>query len=165
MHSGNVVRHILILLNRMCIPGLIHLNGQRDPDYAALADLAAYLNRPLHLVYQFFDNRHTKPNTVIVGSRVLMLLRERLENMLLKVLPNADSRIFYDKMAVGNPVLEGGFLCPDKYSAMGTVILERVVNHIHQDLFQVQRISDHPAVLYAGCFQLQTNPTFLRHRG
>ena len=93
-----------------------------------------------------------------------MLLGEGLENVLLKILSDPNSGVLNYKTAVRRPIPEGGLLRPDKYGAMGPVIFDGVVNHVHQDLLQVQRISDGFAMPQAGILQLQPDFPFLRQR-
>ena len=107
---------------------------QRNLYHTSPAHLAVYLNRPFHLVYQFFYDRHPKADAVIVGPGSLMFLGERLKNMLLEILPDTNPGIFNHKLVVCSPILERSFLYPDIYRAMGPVILKPVVNDIHQDL-------------------------------
>ena len=76
-----------------------------------------------------------------------MLLRKRLKNMLFKVLSYADSGIFNRKPAAYDPVLAGSLRSSDKYRAMRTIIFKRIVDNVHQNLLEMQRISNHFVML------------------
>ena len=82
--------------------------------------------------------------------------------MRFKILSDSDPGVLDYKTAGRRPFLKAGLLRPDKYRAMGPVISDGIVNHIHQDLLQVQRISDGSAMTQAGILQLQPDVPFLR---
>ena len=103
-------------------------------DHASPAGLAVHRNGPFHLVHQLLHDGHAQARAVIVRPRALVLLGKGLENVILEVLPNADSRIFNDEAAACRPLPEGSLLRPHKYGAVGPVIFEGVVNDAHQDL-------------------------------
>ena len=94
-----------------------------------------------------------------------MLLGEGLEDVLFEVFPDADARILHDELVGRGPILEGGLLDLDKDGAVGPVVLEGVVDDVHEDLLQVQRVSDDPAVLQLHLLQHQMDAVFLRRGG
>ena len=79
--------------------------------------------------------------------------------MLLEFFSNADSGILDRKVIACGPVLERGFFHPDKHGPVRPVVSKRVVDDIHHDLLQVQRVSNHPVVQQAGFLQLQVDST------
>ncbi len=156
-HAGDIVRYTLFFGHWWLMPHFINSNGQVDLDYTALADLTGYRNSSFQLIYQLLYDGHTKPNTVILGAGSLMFLGKRFKNVFLEVLPNADTGIFDHKAVVGDPVLTGGLISPHKNRPLRTVIFKRIVDDIHQDLSQVERIADHPLVLQAGLLKRQAD--------
>ncbi len=110
---------------------------------------------PLHLVYQLLHNGHTETHAIIMGSRAFMLLRKGLENMLFERLANADSGIFDHKLIACGVTPTGHLLCPHKNGTLRTVIFYGVINDIHQNLLQIQRIPNHSAMLYIHFLQSQ----------
>ena len=110
---------------------------------------------PLHLVYQLLHNGHTETHAIIMGSGTFMLLRKGLENMLFELLPNTDSGIFDHKLIFRGVTPAGHLLCLHKDGALWVVIFYGVINDIHQNLLQIQRISNHSAMLYIDFFQCQ----------
>ena len=90
-----------------------------------------------------------------------MLLGKGFKNVLLKIFSDPNSGVFDYKTVIHRPVPKSGLLHPDKYGAMGPVISDGIVNHIHQDLLQVQRISDGFAMPQAGILQFQPYFPFL----
>ena len=134
-HSRDIVRHVPKLVCGLYVFRFIDPQGKRDLDYASLARAAVYLNRSLHLIDQLLYDGHTQPNTVIVRSRILMLLCERLKNVLFEILTNTDPRVLDHEPAACRSGLEAGLLRPDKSSAIGPVISNRIVDHIRENLF------------------------------
>ena len=81
--------------------------------------------------------------------------------MLYKFRTHTDSGIFNHKPIDGSPVLTGKFLYLNKYGTMGAVILERIVDDVHQNLLHVQRIADQSAMLKISFLKRQLNLTLL----
>ena len=131
MHSGDTALDIPLFVYRMGTPGPVNANGQSNPDRAPFAHPAVHLNGSLHLVYQFFHDKHAEANAVIMGSCILMFLSKRFENMLFEIFPNADSRVFDYKPVAGDSVFTGGLLYLNKYATMDSVIFDGIVHDIH----------------------------------
>ena len=77
--------------------------------------------------------------------------------MVLELLIDADSCIFNRKTIICYPVLAGYFTYINKYGTMLPVILDGIINNIHQNLFQMQRIANQPAVLQIDLLHYQLN--------
>ena len=143
----------------------VNLKRQGNPYHAPFADLAVHLNGPLHLIHHFLHNGHTKPDALVISPCILVFLGKRLKNMLFELFSNANSGILDYKPIICNSTPAGTFLCMNSHRTMRTIIFEGIVDDIHQDLFQVQRISDQSAMLQTMLLKHQLNPVLRSLRG
>ena len=94
-----------------------------------------------------------------------MLLGKGLKYMLLEVLTDTDSGIFNHKPEVYGFTLEIRLFYPYGHRAMGTVIFERIVDDIHQNLFQLQWISNQSVMVKLCLIKSQPDSGFFRLNG
>ena len=134
-------------------------------DHAPPAQPAVHRDRSPHLIDQLLHDGHAESGAGIIGSRTLVLLGEGLEDVRFEVFPDADPGILDHKTAARGPLAKGGLLHPDRYGAIGPVIFEGVVDDAHEDLLEVERVSDRPCVPQAVCLQLQPDGPLLRQGG
>ena len=91
-----------------------------------------------------------------------MFLGKRLKYVFFEILSDSDSGIFDYKSVICCPIPADSLFYLDKYGTSGPVIFERIVNNIRQDLLQIERTSDQPAMPDINFFQHQTNPRLFR---
>ena len=161
-HSGNITSQITLHIHRLRTPRPVNPNRQRNAHHAALAGLALYLNSSLHLICQLFHDGHAKTNAVIMRSCVLLLLGKRLKYVISEFLTHSDSRILNHKQKIRSPVLTANFFCLNKHGTVRAIVFNGIINDIHQDFPQVQRIPNQSAMLQVTLLQLKPNPPLLR---
>ena len=115
--------------------------------------------------YQPFYDGHAEPDAAVVGPCALVLLGKGLKNVLFKFLPDADTGILDCKLKACSPILARDFLYPDKYRTVWPVIFDCIVQNVHQDLLQVQRVSDQSAVPQIHLLKQQPDTGLLRLEG
>ena len=136
---------------------------QRDGKAAALPHRALDGDRAIHLLHQLVHDGHAQPGAAVLGARGVVLLAERLKQVVVnKVLRHADAGI-PDRERIGRGV-GGAAHLPQAGGdrPAGLVVLDGVAVQVHKDLFQVERTAQQVGVVHIVVVRVQLQPALLR---
>ena len=142
---------------------VVYGKRQRDSKAAALPHRALDGDRAVHLLHQLVHDGHTQPGAAVLGARGVVLLAERLKQVVVnKVLRHADAGI-PDRERIGRGVGGAAHLPQAGGDApAGLVVLDGVAVQVHKDLFQVERTAQQVGVVHIVVVRVQPQPALLR---